>query len=124
MHPLDVHPIPARPPLGLGLTVRRDGNTLSVAGELDMATAPRLDRVLRGLMETGQPLCLDLRDVTFVDCSGWRVVVDAMRRQRQAGLPDIEMVDMSVQVQRFTALFQLCSAGGHLPPSRRATPST
>ena len=115
MHPLEEHPAPSRPYLGLGLTVRRFDNTLAVAGELDMATAPRLERVLRWLEAGGRPLCLDLRDVSFVDCAGWRVIVDAMRRQRHLGLPDLQLVDMSRQVRRFTALFQQHPNGGQLP---------
>ena len=122
MHPLEEKPAPARPYLGLGLTVRRFDNTLAVARELDMATAPRLERVLRWLEAGGRPLCVDLRDVSFVDCAGWRVVVEAMRRQRQQGLPDLQLVDMSRQVARFTALFQQRPNGGRLPRPDLLTP--
>lgn len=106
---------PTHPRLGLGLTMRLHECVLAVAGELDLATAPRLDRVLRWLQAGGRPLFLDLRDVEFVDCGGWNVIVEAMRRQQQRGLPDLQLVDMSRQVQRFTALFQQCSDGGPLP---------
>lgn len=38
----------------------------SLAGELDMATAPQLD----ALVDVHGALCLDLRDVSFIDSSG------------------------------------------------------
>jgi len=46
------------------------------AGELDMATAPLLDQRLREERATGDgELVLDLRAVTFLDCSALRVVL-------------------------------------------------
>lgn len=105
---------------GLYRPGRLHADTLAVAGELDLGTAPRLDRVLRWLELSGRPLALDLRDVHFVDCAGWAVVVEAMRRHREQGLPDVQLDDTSRQVHRFTALFATCSAGGPVPGSGRS----
>ena len=45
-------------------------------GELDIATVPEVDRQLRRLSEAGdQHLVLDLRDVSFMDSSGLRLIL-------------------------------------------------
>ena len=80
------HPRSDRP-TGPGLTVRRSADALAVFGELDLLTGPRLDRVLRWLEAGGDLPGLDLRDVSFVDCAGWRPVVDAALRRRRHHLP-------------------------------------
>ena len=57
---------------------------IAVAGELDLATAPQLEAALRQA-EACRPTVLDLRGLTFVDCSGARVMEAAHRRALQAG---------------------------------------
>ena len=52
----------------------------SVAGEIDIATAGRLDDGLRkaiGLASADRPLTVDLHDVTFLGAAGLRVLVAA-----------------------------------------------
>jgi anti-sigma B factor antagonist len=56
-----------------------------VAGELDMATAPLLDASLGHAEADASTVVLDLRRLSFMDCSGLRVVLEANRRVRQAG---------------------------------------
>jgi anti-anti-sigma factor len=54
-------------------------------GELDLATAWWLERALFDAdAETGR-VVLDLRDLTFLDCSGIRVILGAAQRARRAG---------------------------------------
>jgi anti-anti-sigma factor len=50
------------------------GGVLRVAGELDVHTAPELQRHLD---EVGPITALDLREVTFVNSAGLRVLVGA-----------------------------------------------
>jgi anti-anti-sigma factor len=61
----------------------RDRVTLVLAGELDMASAPKLDQALREL-EATDPLCIvvDLRDLAFMDSSGLALLRSAARRIR------------------------------------------
>ncbi len=55
---------------------------ISVEGELDMATAPVLEKLLdrqRG------PVLLDLRSLDFIDSSGLRLLLSAEERSRRDG---------------------------------------
>jgi anti-sigma B factor antagonist len=58
---------------------------VAVAGELDLASAPELAGVLRGLDAAGELVTLDLRDLTFIDVAGVRALQDARRIAREAG---------------------------------------
>ena len=70
-----------------------------VAGEIDMATAPLLERELAEAIEAGDgALVLDLCDVTFFDSSGLRVAIIAHR-------------DLTEQGRRLAVV---CSPGGHV----------
>lgn len=66
------------------VTCRRDGarSVVAIAGELDMATAPLLDRVLRRLCSPAErELEIDVAELTFCDCSGLSVLLHAARRR-------------------------------------------
>ena len=56
-----------------------------VAGDLDIATAPQLDRTLREAELQTRLVVLDLREVPFMDCSGVHTIVDASVRAREVG---------------------------------------
>ena len=49
---------------------------VAVAGELDMATADRLVESVAGLPQAHDPIVLDLREVSFLDSSGMRALLD------------------------------------------------
>jgi anti-anti-sigma factor len=56
-----------------------------VAGELDVATTPQLERALREVRSQAPLVVLDLRDLAFMDSSGVRAIVDASIRAREVG---------------------------------------
>lgn len=56
---------------------------IALRGELDMAGAAALEAELDGL--NGDALVIDLRDVTFMDSSGLRVLVVASQRAQDDG---------------------------------------
>jgi anti-sigma B factor antagonist len=59
---------------------------VAVAGELDMATAPRLQQEVTQLVESGRTrLVFDLSEVTFCDSTGLSVFVRARNRCEAAG---------------------------------------
>ena len=59
---------------------------LSVAGELELATAPEFRRAVQGLLGMGvRGLVVDLRDCTFVDSTGLGALIWAELRARAAG---------------------------------------
>jgi anti-sigma B factor antagonist len=59
----------------------RGVSTISARGELDVASADRLERVLRLTLDESfaQDVVLDLTDLTFCDSAGVRVLVNANR---------------------------------------------
>jgi anti-anti-sigma factor len=54
-----------------------------VAGALDVATAPQLERTLRESQLQAQLVVLDLRELTFIDRAGAHAIVNASVRARQ-----------------------------------------
>jgi anti-sigma B factor antagonist len=72
----------------LNLSVRHYGDhaTIQVGGEIDLATGPQLQAVLVELVDRGcHQLIVDLERVSFLDCAGIRVLVDALRRVQEHG---------------------------------------
>ena len=59
--------------------------TLRPTGELDIATAPRLDRALREGRRPGEEVVLDLSGLEFIDSTGLRVVVRGVEAAAQEG---------------------------------------
>jgi len=63
-----------------------DQRVFRLSGELDMATSPRLERVLSGVLAAMPPaLAIDLAGLTFLDSTGIRVLIDAGRRASGQG---------------------------------------
>ena len=64
-----------------------DGSqVVSVAGELDIATAEQAYAYLTDLIDQGHtPLSVDLADLTFCDASGLSVLAKSAKRAREAG---------------------------------------
>jgi anti-anti-sigma factor len=61
--------------------------TIAVAGELDIATAPRFTARLSELLRRGCPreLVIDLSEVSFIDASGLRALTDLRTQVEQQG---------------------------------------
>ena len=69
----------------LRLSVRHHGDraTIHIGGEIDLATCPQLQAVVVDLVDRGcYQLILDLEQVSFMDCAGIGVLVDAAARPR------------------------------------------
>ena len=66
---------------GFGIDAHEEADALRVVprGELDLATAPELERFLGERLAEGRSLRLDLRELAFMDSSGVRVLVTAHR---------------------------------------------
>src|SRR5450432_2023644 len=58
---------------------------VDVAGEVDIATAPDLERALLAAEARGRSVVLDLRALDFIDSSGVHVIIAAHHRARQRG---------------------------------------
>jgi anti-sigma B factor antagonist len=75
------------------LDIERGGTTahpvVTVRGEIDVATSPRLRTELSALLGRGATeITLDFSGVTFVDSSGLGVLVGALKRLRDGGGTD------------------------------------
>lgn len=55
------------------------GTIVVLAGDLDLASAPRLSHAIEQLPDDPRPVILDLRDVAFVDSSGVGALLDVER---------------------------------------------
>jgi anti-anti-sigma factor len=66
---------------GFAIDAREEEGALRLVprGELDLATAPELERVLGDELAHGRDVRLDLRELAFMDSSGVRVLVTAHR---------------------------------------------
>ena len=97
------------PPTAVGeltVAVARDGDehTVTVAGELDVATAERVEQALMEA-EAGdaRAIVLDLSGLTFMDSTGVRLVLAATARSR-ADSNRLRLVRGSPGVQRVFVL--------------------
>ena len=71
----------------LVVQVRLQGGyaVITVAGEVDIATAPQLGHHLAALAGSGRPVIADLDQVRFIDAAGLRVLAAAARQAAAAG---------------------------------------
>ena len=88
------------------VTMRRDmhDNVMTVAGGLDVASAPKLADALRGLEHSQhKDLSLDCVGIRFCDCAGLSVLITAARRRRAAG-GWLRLVNPSAALRRISGL--------------------
>ena len=74
----------------LGFTVHiadrhQGGTAITVIGELDMASAPRLDAALDQAIGSDGEVALDMRACSFVDSSGIATIAKGARRLHDDG---------------------------------------
>jgi anti-sigma B factor antagonist len=97
----------------LAISTDRDRTLISPAGELDLATAPVLERRIAELIQAGrQRLVVDLRAVTFIDSTGIHALVNAHQSARRAGrtlsiIPGGPAIRRTFDLVGVTALFEL-----------------
>ncbi len=67
------------PPPELQIALERDGAgvTLRVAGEIDLLTAPRFAAALAGALDAEGEVLVDVREVSFMDSTGLRALLEA-----------------------------------------------
>jgi anti-anti-sigma factor len=73
---------------GLVVTVRRqrDRAVVALRGELDLATAGDLATRLNALVGRTTDIEVDLCELSFIDCQGFHVLVEAARRHHPRGV--------------------------------------
>jgi anti-sigma B factor antagonist len=85
--------------------------TLRPTGELDIATAPRLERALHDGRRPGDDVVLDLAGLEFVDSTGLRVIVRAVEAAHRDGW-DLRLRHGPPAVRR---VFEIAGVLGALP---------
>lgn len=63
----------------------RDATWVHLAGELDIATAPQLERTLRDPALQARLVVVDLRELGFIDSFGVQAIAEASVRARRDG---------------------------------------
>jgi anti-sigma B factor antagonist len=76
----------ALPPFEVSCVKENQCERLSLRGELDMSSAPILTRELESAARRRpEQLILDLAELSFMDVTGLRTILDAARRARRDG---------------------------------------
>jgi len=99
---------------GLAIRSERDGasHLIEVFGELDIATAPRLDEELYRIeAEDAEQVLLDLRGLDFIDSAGVRVLMAASTRCRSCSIR-LHMFRGSPEIDRMLRILGLDT---HMP---------
>ncbi|MGP3685755.1 STAS domain-containing protein [Streptomyces sp. IBSNAI002] len=84
--------------------LRRDACEVSVAGELDVDTAPELRAALAQAMATYQQVTVDLAGLRFCDCTGLGALLAAARTAK-AGGAELRLRSVPDCVARLARLF-------------------
>jgi anti-sigma B factor antagonist len=87
---------------------------VTVVGEIDIATAPRLRERLFELAARGRPLVADLDQVRFIDSAGLATLVGAAKQAAAHG-GSLHVVCAQPNVRQ---LFRLTGLDHRLPPAR------
>jgi anti-sigma B factor antagonist len=87
---------------------------ITVAGEVDIVTAPRLRERLAALAGAGRPVIADLDQVSFIDAAGLRVLATAARQAAASG-GSLHVVSAQYLVRR---LFTITGLDRQIPLAR------
>ena len=85
--------------------VKREGGLVTPRGEIDLATVDAVRAEITAAAATGR-VVLDLRETTFIDSSGIRLIVEAARET------DLVVVRGGPEVAR---VFELVGLDGRVP---------
>lgn len=90
--------------LEIGLSVEGSQSILSLSGEIDAYTAPKLKESLNPLTEQqGQEVIVDLENVNYMDSTGLGVFISALKSTKEN---DSKMKLVNIQ-DRVLRLFQI-----------------
>lgn len=97
------------PTAAFTIEVRPDRRRVVVApsGELDLATCDALEREVGELLDRGfAAITLDLRDLTFIDSSGLKLLIRTDQRAREDGIA-FDLIDGDGPVRRLLDLTRM-----------------
>jgi anti-sigma B factor antagonist len=78
-----------------------DHTIVTISGEIDLYTAPRLHSELAALLAEGMParVVIDMSGVEFCDSTGMNVLLSCLRRARERG-GELEIADPKPAVRK------------------------
>ena len=80
---------------------------IEARGECDLITSRKLKDVVESLVNTGRcNIIFDFRDMTYIDSSGFRTLLEAKNRVAEKG-GDIALVSLTAPVERVFNLLRL-----------------
>lgn len=99
-----------------GLSIRRDATSdgrsrVALVGELDIAGAEQARAELEAAWLEGGALLIDLDELTFMDSTGLRVLIEVVAQARLEGR-DLQITRGSPQIRR---LFEIAGVEAVLP---------
>jgi anti-anti-sigma factor len=87
-------------PFQLHVNPRGKTALMQVAGEFDLSAKKKFEAALAEVASTKpDEVILDLRDVSFIDSTGLRMILEAWNQSRRAGF-DFAVLQASGQVER------------------------
>src|SRR5947209_1863464 len=105
-------------PLAVAVDEHGSSATVTVTGELDLATSPTLAAELSACRDAAvDEITLDLSGIEFIDCSGLHCVLEAHRRGRLTVVPGTGPVR---HLLALTGIDQRLVLAGHPLASRAA----
>jgi anti-anti-sigma factor len=88
-------------------TLRPPITTVTLAGEIDIATSPAVRQALMAAIEAGRALlAVDMAGVTFIDASGVNALLAAARLATEAG-GGLSLLAPSQQVRKIVGILHL-----------------
>lgn len=94
----------ARDHLQIDVSEEENRIVLALDGELDMASSPRLERVVEELEMEGKPtVVLDLQQLAFIDSTGLRIILSVHKRCHERG-QELAVTRGSQQVERLLSV--------------------
>jgi anti-sigma B factor antagonist len=87
------------------------GTAIALVGELDLASAPRLNEALTRAIDDGGEVVLDFERYTFIDSTGISTIVRAARRLVEEGGRRLAIVRLNAQPQKVFRIAGLISSG-------------
>lgn len=93
--------------LSVGVHINERSAIVSVDGELDLASSPRLEQAIAEADRSPRPLVvLDLKHLRFIDMAGLRVLLEAHERTEAEGRR-LVLTNVPEPVRRVLALAQV-----------------
>ncbi len=77
---------------------------VDVDGDLDVAAVDDVDAALQEALSQGAPVVVDLSDVSFIDSTGMRAIIEARRRSRALDVPMVLVCPDNAAVWRLLEL--------------------